>query len=157
MKEIIMHIPDEMVSLLEVSNKDDEYERNAFLLYPYIHNRTISIEDAAKMLNVDYITMCMFYFNHGFNLEIGKMGSITVFIKIKDDSYMPTIDKAFVELTRMKKIKEGVYHSDDDVFTVCSNTVEALMEKEWFRDIVMLLVLKVGNEVEDLLENFNDK
>lgn len=43
------------------------------------------------------------------------------------------------------------------MFAVCSNTVEALMEKEWLRDTVMLLVLKVGNEVEDLLENFNDK
>lgn len=108
------------------------------------------------MLNVDYITMCMFCFNHNFDLEIGKMGSITVFIKIKDDSYIPTIDKAFIELVKMEKIKEGVYHLDDDVFAVCSNIVEALMEKEWFWDTVILLVLKAGDEVEDLLENFNN-
>ena len=155
--KIEMDLPDEMVSLLEASNKDDEYKRNAFILYPYINNKIITIDDAARMLNVDYITICMLYFNYGFNLQIGDYGSITVFVKMKDDKYIPEVDAAMSRLAKIKKIRKGVYHSDYDVFVPTYDALEALMKRKWFRGTVELLVWKVEDEVEDLLEHFNNE
>ena len=152
-----MDIPEEITKLLKISSNEDEFKRNAFILYPYIHNRTITIEEVARILNVDYITMCMFYFNHDFDLEIGEYGSITVFVKIKDDNYTPKVDTAFIKLANMKKIKEGVYHSDEDVVRDCYTSAKALMKREWFRDTVELLVWKVGDEVEDLKRHFFER
>ena len=48
--EYKLKIPGELISLLSQSDKKTEMQRNALLLYPYIHNQTISYGRAAEIL-----------------------------------------------------------------------------------------------------------
>ena len=45
-------VPDEMTMYLHPQNKQAELERNALLLYPYIHDKTISHGKAAEILGI---------------------------------------------------------------------------------------------------------
>ena len=83
---------------------------------------------------------------------------ITISVKLKDDNYMPKVDTAFVELAGMEKIKDGEYSSNKDVMRDCYCAAKALMKREWFRNIVISMVWKVGKEPEDdLVPFFNER
>lgn len=45
-------VPDGMTMYLHPQNKQAELERNALLLYPYIHDKTISHGKAAEILGI---------------------------------------------------------------------------------------------------------
>ena len=79
---------------------------------------------------------------------------ITMSVKLKDDNYMPKVDTAFVKLANMNKIAEGKYESDEDVMRDCYCAAKALMKRDWFREIVISMVWKVGKEPEDDLVPF---
>ena len=51
--EYKLKIPGELISLLSQSDKKTEMQRNALLLYPYIHNQTISYGRAAEILGIN--------------------------------------------------------------------------------------------------------
>lgn len=54
-------VPEAMVSYLSNEECDQTFERNAMLLYPYIHNLTISHGRAAEILGVNKIDLIEFY------------------------------------------------------------------------------------------------
>ncbi|MDE7477526.1 MAG: UPF0175 family protein [Lachnospiraceae bacterium] len=53
LKEYKLKIPSELIFLLSESDEKIEMQRNALLLYPYIHNQTISYGRAAEILEMN--------------------------------------------------------------------------------------------------------
>lgn len=51
--EYRLKIPSELTLLFSKSDKNTELQRNALLLYPYIHNQTISHGRAAEILGMN--------------------------------------------------------------------------------------------------------
>ena len=54
-------VPEDMMSYLNVEDRDSAFERNAMLLYPLIHNLTISHGRAAEILGVHKTDLIEFY------------------------------------------------------------------------------------------------
>ena len=59
--EYKLKIPGELISLLSQSDKKTEMQRNALLLYPYIHNQTISYGRAAEILGINKYVLIDIY------------------------------------------------------------------------------------------------
>ena len=60
-----MEISEDMAKLLKVNDFLQEFERNAFLIYPYIYNGYVSLRKAAQIINVkDYLLLSQFYIEH---------------------------------------------------------------------------------------------
>lgn len=62
MKQITITIPDEMVDLLKTSNKLQEIERNALLIYPYLCCGRLSVRKAAEIVGMNFLTLGKFYY-----------------------------------------------------------------------------------------------
>lgn len=56
-----LKIPSEMKLLMTNSDKKTEIQRNAMLLYPYIHNQTISHGRAAEILGMNKYDLINIY------------------------------------------------------------------------------------------------
>ena len=63
--EYKLKIPGELISLLSQSDKKTEMQRNALLLYPYIHNQTISYGRAAEILGINKYVLIDIYEDWG--------------------------------------------------------------------------------------------
>ena len=60
-----MDISEDMAKLLKVNDFLQEFERNAFLIYPYIYNGYVSLRRGAQIINVkDYLLLSQFYMEH---------------------------------------------------------------------------------------------
>lgn len=59
-------LPQELCCFLTCTNKADEFRRDAFILYPYIQNKTISHGRAAEILGVSKRELIDFYGDEGF-------------------------------------------------------------------------------------------
>lgn len=59
--EYKLKVPGELLIFLEKSDKRIEMQRNALLLYPYIHNQTISHGRAAEMLGMNKYDLIRIY------------------------------------------------------------------------------------------------
>lgn len=60
-----MELPDEMIRFAMPKDKEEQFKRNAMMLYPYIQNGTISHGKAAEILGVFKMDLITLY---------GKMG-----------------------------------------------------------------------------------
>ena len=56
-----MEIPDEMIKFAMPSNKEEQLKRNAMILYPYIHQGTISNGRAAEILGMFKMDLLTLY------------------------------------------------------------------------------------------------
>lgn len=56
-----MRMPKALAQLMEHSDPDMEFERNAMMLYPYVQNLTISHGRAAEILGVNKLDLIAFY------------------------------------------------------------------------------------------------
>ncbi|MDE6636150.1 MAG: UPF0175 family protein [Lachnospiraceae bacterium] len=65
MATVNMELPDEMIRFAMPKDKDEQFKRNAMMLYPYIQNGTISHGKAAEILGVFKMDLITLY---------GKMG-----------------------------------------------------------------------------------
>ncbi len=65
-----MDIPQELVNYLKTSDKLQEIERDALLIYPYYHRGCLSIRKAAEIVGIDYLTLLGFYKDEGFSLNV---------------------------------------------------------------------------------------
>ena len=54
-------IPEDMRTYLENEDQERDFERNAMILYPFIHNLTISHGRAAEILGVHKTDLIEFY------------------------------------------------------------------------------------------------
>lgn len=52
MATVNMELPDEMIRFAMPKDKEEQFKRNAMMLYPYIQNGTISHGKAAEILGV---------------------------------------------------------------------------------------------------------
>lgn len=59
--EYKLKVPSELMLFLEKSDKTTEIQRNALLLYPYIHNQTISHGRAAEILGMNKYDLINIY------------------------------------------------------------------------------------------------
>jgi hypothetical protein len=59
--DIQISIPEDMISYMNEENNEYIFERNAMLLYPFIHNLTISHGRAAEILGVHKTDLIEFY------------------------------------------------------------------------------------------------
>lgn len=59
--EYKLKVPSELLLLLKRSDKNMEIQRNALLLYPYIHNQTISHGRAAEILGMNKYDLIAIY------------------------------------------------------------------------------------------------
>lgn len=59
--EYKLKVPSELMLFLEKSDKTAETQRNALLLYPYIHNQTISHGRAAEILGMNKYDLISIY------------------------------------------------------------------------------------------------
>lgn len=74
--EYKLKIPSELTFLLSKSDKKTEYERNALLLYPYIHNQTISYGRAAEILGMNKYELIDIYEDLGlpyYNMDYSEV------------------------------------------------------------------------------------
>lgn len=58
-------VPEKIYCFLRCENKIDELRRNAFLLYPYIQNKTISHGRAAEILGISKWELITLYSDEG--------------------------------------------------------------------------------------------
>lgn len=65
MATVNMELPDEMIQFAMPKNKEEQFKRNAMMLYPYIQDGTISHGKAAEILGVFKMDLITLY---------GKMG-----------------------------------------------------------------------------------
>lgn len=65
MATVNMELPDEMIRFAMPKDKEEQFKRNAMMLYPYIQNGTISYGKAAEILGVFKMNLITLY---------GKMG-----------------------------------------------------------------------------------
>lgn len=153
-----MDIPSELVEILNLSDKNNEFDRNALLLYPYILNAAVSFMDAAKILNIDSVSLFEYYYKHNMDIDIDKDSSIIMLIKTKNGIYMDQIDDIFNKQLHMNIIDEGIYSSSDknDFFAV-TNIVEELMKDDNTKDIIEVMLCIIGREVDDLKEDFMEE
>ena len=56
-----MDIPEELVNYLKTSNKLQEIERNALLIYPHLYMCKCSVRRAAEIVGMDFLTLGKFY------------------------------------------------------------------------------------------------
>ncbi len=87
---IQISVPEDMKSYLENEDQEQVFERNAMLLYPFIHNLTISHGRAAEILGVHKTDLIEFYDSMG--------------IPYLDQSE----DELMEDLTTLDRIMEGV-------------------------------------------------
>ena len=87
---IQISVPEDMKSYLENEDQEQVFERNAMLLYPFIHNLTISHGRAAEFLGVHKTDLIEFYDSMG--------------IPYLDQSE----DELMEDLTTLDRIMEGV-------------------------------------------------
>ncbi len=83
-----MEIPEEMVSFVMKKDKEKQLERNAMMLYPYVHDGIISHGRAAEILGIFKTDLIVLY---------GRMG--LPYIEMTDDE----IEE---ELATVKKLGE---------------------------------------------------
>lgn len=65
LKKITLEVPSEMVNYLEHYGKQNELQRNALLLYPFIKNNTISHGRAAEIIGISKNELIDIYCNMG--------------------------------------------------------------------------------------------
>lgn len=65
LKKITLEVPSEMVNYLEHYGKENELQRNALLLYPFIKNNTISHGRAAEIIGISKNELIDIYCNMG--------------------------------------------------------------------------------------------
>jgi len=63
--EVLKNVPNEIYYYYKCENKVDELKRNAFLLYPYIKNKTISHGRAAEILGISKWNLINLYGDEG--------------------------------------------------------------------------------------------
>ena len=56
-----MEIPEEMVSFVMQTGKDEQLKRNAMILYPYVHDGVISHGRAAEILGIFKMDLIVLY------------------------------------------------------------------------------------------------
>ncbi|MDE7310668.1 MAG: UPF0175 family protein [Eubacterium sp.] len=61
MAVIQMEMPEEMVSFILSSDKDEQLKRNAMMLYPYVHDGIISHGRAAEILGIYKMDLIALY------------------------------------------------------------------------------------------------
>ena len=61
MTRISIDVPSELAKLMASAASQDEFGRNALLLYPFIQNMTISHGRAAEILGVHKLDLIAFY------------------------------------------------------------------------------------------------
>ena len=61
MTRISIDVPSELAKLMASAPSQDEFGRNALLLYPFIQNMTISHGRAAEILGVHKLDLIAFY------------------------------------------------------------------------------------------------
>ena len=87
--EYKLKIPGELISLLSQSDKKTEMQRNALLLYPYIHNQTISYGRAAEILGINKYVLIDLYEDLGlpyYSMDISEIyHEIESFHKLEAD------------------------------------------------------------------------
>ena len=150
-----MDIPSELVEILKISDKNNEFDRNALLLYPYILNGTVSFKDAAKILNIDSVSLFEYYYKHNMDINIDNNSSIAMLIKTKNDIYMDQIDDIFIKQLHMNIIDDGIYGSNDnnDFFAII-DIAEELMKDDNTKDFIEVMLCIIGREVDNLKEEF---
>lgn len=90
MTTVEMEIPEEMVSFATPKSEQEQTERNAMILYPYVHNGIISHGRAAEILGMFKMDLIALY---------GKLGL----------PYIDMTDEEFEEEVRnVKKWSEAV-------------------------------------------------
>lgn len=90
MTTVEMEIPEEMVSYAMPENEQEQAERNAMILYPYVHNGMISHGRAAEILGMFKMDLIALY---------GKLGL----------PYIDMTDEEFEEeVGNVKKWSEAV-------------------------------------------------
>ena len=57
-----MDIPEELAGYLQTSNKLQEIERNALLIYPYLCSGHLSVRRAAEIVGMNFLTLGKFYY-----------------------------------------------------------------------------------------------
>ena len=62
---INIDVPEAMTLYLDNEDKDRTFERNAMMLYPFIHSTAISHGKAAEILGVNKIDLIEFYNSYG--------------------------------------------------------------------------------------------
>lgn len=74
--EYKLKVPSELTLLLAESDKKVERQRNALLLYPYIHNQTISHGRAAEILGMNKYELIKIYEDLGlpyYNMDFSEV------------------------------------------------------------------------------------
>ena len=74
--EYKLNIPSELTFYLSKSDKKTEQQRNALLLYPYIHNQTISHGRAAEILGMNKYELIDIYEDLGmpyYNMDFAEI------------------------------------------------------------------------------------
>ena len=61
MQAVSINIPDAMVEYTTVQNESTQLMRNAMILFPYIHNETISHGKAAQILGIHKMDLIAMY------------------------------------------------------------------------------------------------
>ena len=61
LKETTIRVPEKMAPFINTDDPREELERNAMLLYPYIHNNTMSHGKAAEILGVSKTLLVELY------------------------------------------------------------------------------------------------
>ena len=59
--ETTIRIPTKMIAYIQSATEDDELQRNAMMLYPYIKNGTISHGRAAEILGISKLKLIDLY------------------------------------------------------------------------------------------------
>lgn len=87
-----MEIPEEMVSFVVQSSKEEQLKRNAMMLYPYVHDGIISHGKVAEILGIfkeralesfDYVMDCREV--PDFVEVTGRMGGNVITYRVYDD------------------------------------------------------------------------
>ena len=144
-----------ITELLKVSNKEEEFCRDAFLLYPYILNNTISFKESASILKIDSVSLFEYYYKHNMDVDIDINSSITLLIKTKNSIYMDRIDDIFNKQLHMNIIDDGIYGSNDkNDFFVITDIAEQLMKDKDTRNSIEIMLCIIGREVDDLKNDF---
>ena len=76
MVEYKLKVPSELTFFLAKSDKKEELQRNALLLYPYIHNQTISHGSAAEILGMNKYELISIYEDLGlpyYNMDFSEV------------------------------------------------------------------------------------
>ncbi len=65
MVSVQISIPQDMAELMKSATAEMNFERNAMMLYPYIHSLKISYGKAAEILDISKLDLIDFYNNMG--------------------------------------------------------------------------------------------